>query len=176
MARPFNVQLKGFLGLLAAKVQGQAPAEFEPSLRTVLDANPFLTAELSEIWRATTDPVALGFLPAVTPWDALIPVPWLVPQSEIWLIRYLAVTAIVANGSGNQVIAASVLYNRFAASGFVTAVTPPSLPTASGQFATTYRDELVALPGDQVGAMVLQPSTLPTNVITLEMRLIRVPI
>lgn len=80
MSSRFNTYLRGFLGLLDAKVEGKAPAQFEDVVRSTLDAYPFLYAQQRRIQSDVTGAVAGSNFYAGGP---LV----VVPQDEIWLVE-----------------------------------------------------------------------------------------
>jgi len=179
MPRPFNTQLRGFLGVLAAKVQGQAPNEFEEAVRATLAVEPFLFSQLEETWRATTAVSgvgAVGFQPLVNPWDAEVPVPWLCPQDQIWRVSYVS-TSLIAAGATLQQCAVGIRFNRFVASAVVSAISDAAYPQSVGQYMSVYRKEpLIMLPGDEVGGLILQNNVASTIQQTMHMRVARISI
>jgi len=179
MPRPFNVQLRGFLGVLAAKVQGQAPNEFEEAVRATLSVEPFLFSQLEETWRAVTAVSGIGsvgFQPLVTPWDSEIPVPWLCPQDQIWRVSYVS-TSLIAGGASAQQCAVGIRFNRFTGSAIVSAISDAAFPQNTGQYMSVYRKEpLIMLPGDEIGGLILQNNIASTVQQTMHMRVARIPI
>lgn len=182
MARPFNNYLRGFLSLLDAKVNGQAPAEFEQAVRATLGAEPFLQSQLAETWRANTAAIsAVGFLPVTTPWASEIPVPWIVPADENWLVHYCSISSVVVIASGSQSGSVGLRMNRFSASAVVTSLTGSSGGNANGDFLNVSSnlpagESFLLYPGDEVGGLVRGAGTTPSNVLTLHMRFTRLKV
>jgi len=125
VARPTNRYLRGFLSTFDAKVRGQAPAAFEEAVRPVIAVEPFLAAEMAETWRANTAALATpGFFPAATAWAANIPVPWIVPEQQLWLVHQFSITFLLAGASASSRCSIGLRYQAFAASAVIAAGHP----------------------------------------------------
>lgn len=103
MAQPFNRYLRGWLGLLDAKVRGLAPAEFSEVVSPVLDAFPFLLAQTREtVADITAAPGAVGFFAGAN--GLLVP-----PADEIWLVEQFTWTTSAALAAADILLMAPAL-------------------------------------------------------------------
>lgn len=82
MPLPFNSYLRGWLGLLDAKVGGRAPDSYNESVQPTLDSYPFLFAQRRETLVDTT--AAFGVVTGYQPFPNLV-----VPSDQIWLCEHI---------------------------------------------------------------------------------------
>lgn len=147
MAR-FNRFLKGWLGLLDAKVGGFTPADTEDRVRPTLGTYPFLYAQVRELVTGGTGTIAStaeGFNPVAT---------LVVPDNEIWFVEHATVTGTIL--AGDEAIVAPSVQIRSRSLGIKKDIllgTPnaPGSVTFAHQPAAILTKTFIALPGDEFG-------------------------
>lgn len=151
MAR-FNRFLRGWLGLLDAKVGGFTPSDTAEFVQPGLDAFPFVYAQMREVVWGTASIVAAG-----EGFNSVGPL-LLVPQDQIWLIQYASVhcTAVVDSADRLVIAPAVETTTHFGLPRHVVLGTP-RMEVQVGLAhmpASTLDRPYIALPGDQLGIWV----------------------
>lgn len=171
MASPFNIYLRGLLGLLDAKVGGQAPAAFEDAIRVSLDANRFLIAQKQEVLSMATaayntlgtklDAAGLG----------------VVPDSEIWFVHRFVCKQTVVLAAGEFHCFQPTIFGRSTAGTNVTQglANNPRISTATDRPMVVAQEAFVALPGDSLGVEATTVTTAGTFTINMFAAFVRFP-
>lgn len=136
----------GFLSLLGAQSDGQAPNTLVDSVQSTLDIGPFIAAPRYVIGGGvTTASLAIGFQPTAT---LNGPNP-----GEIWLVQAVSVWPSAALGAATTYTYQPCLLSR----GQALPLGLPTTCTVGQQFANTIQfalAELVLNPGDTLGVWV----------------------
>ena len=156
----FNAYLRGWLGLLDAKIDGRSPTEFEDALRGVLDAFPFVHAARREVQQggATITPAVPGFYTDTT--ANLTPGPGeilLVDRMTVFSETPLAAaTGLIISPGFTARTTPLGLFTRLLHSGFANRFTVGQCPYAVSTV------PFVLVPGDIAGVWAAE-ATLPAN-------------
>lgn len=154
MSRPFNATLRGWLGLLEAKVAGQAPSVFEEAVRPVLSAWPHLYAEGREVIQAAAGGLTSageGFQPETGAAGILT-----VPQDQIWMVEHHTCSMAVDLAATEALILAAAydgLRSGVGATSIFQVGPKDSFAQNERPCAGNFRP-YVALPGDRLGVFV----------------------
>lgn len=169
--RPFNRHLRGFLGLLDAKVQGQAPEQFEDAVRVVLDAWPFAFIQAREVAfgsAAVTD-LAEGYHPDGG--GTLI-----VPSNEVWIVQDYCIQTALALLAGETLRANPAYQSRSTTLGLqqVMVLGNDGQNVAAGAALSSCANRpFIVGPGDNLGAWVNQVTTAANIVVTFVAAFVR---
>ena len=170
MASRFNLYLRGWLGLLDAKVGGVAPQAYEDAVRGTLDAYPFAYAQqrLFKDGSVVVGPADEGFWPVTGAQ---------VPPGEIWLCEWFSLQANMLAADTLEFVPAVQVRGT---SGIPQTVTlADSTPTggANGQINCSVAIRpYIALPGDNFGVHVRQISTAGTISVQLNLMYVACPV
>lgn len=172
MAR-FNRFLKGWLGLLDAKVGGFTPSDTQDFIQGTLDTYRFLYAQQRELVTGGTGGIAgsaEGFNPVAT---------LLVPQDEIWFVQHATVEGTVP--AADEAVVAPSVQIRSRSLGILKDILlgPPSFaPTVTFAYRATALQSapFIALPGDQFGVWAVMLDFAGTIDFTMSMLIVRTPV
>jgi hypothetical protein len=148
----YNRFLKGWLGLLDAKVGGFTPTSSEDNLRPTLDTYPFFFSQVRELVTGGTGTIsgaAEGFNPVAT---------LLVPDNEVWFVHNATVTGTILAGDSGFVVPAVQIRSR--SLGILKDIVlgqcqPMPTPVGSHQACGFQTAPYYAQPGDQFGIFAL---------------------
>lgn len=171
MVRPFNVYLRGLLGLLDAKVGGKPPSEFEDTLRVVLDAQQFLVAQRQEVLLMTTAAYAtLGTKLDATGLGV-------VPDSEIWLVHRYSCKQTVVLAAAEFHCFHPTLQGRSTAGTNVTQALSNNfrISTVGDRPIVVAQAPFIALPGDTLGVEATTVTTVGTFTVNMFAAFVRFP-
>lgn len=171
MARPFNTFLRGFLGVLDAKVSGISPQNFEESMRPVMDVYPFIYAQRRQIAAFTTAALVTtdeGFRGSTTTPDDIV------PSDEVWLVAQHAYNTPLLLAA-EEFQATPAYKTRSNLGGFTEDFmlnTPPPIALAGTRATCNATDPYILLPGDQVGVWVQRIVTAVSIVVTFKVQFV----
>lgn len=169
----FNRYLRGFLGMVDAKVGGVAPSTYEDAVRVGIDSWPFLYAQKRElVWGDCGTTASPGFQSGTAQ--------VLVPQDEIWIVEWATAACPLGIPVGESLIISPAVQIRIA--GFLTrellignqgvdfGATDDKIPM------TTTERRYVGLPNDQFGIFVNRTIGGTTPGLLLSMLIVRIPV
>lgn len=170
MAARFNRFLKGWLGLLDAKVGGFTPTSTEDNVRATLSAYPFIYSQMRELVTGGTGGIssaAEGFNPVAT---------LVVPDNEIWLVEHATVTGPIT--AADEAVVAPAVQIRSRSLGIKKDILlgPASVAptvTFAYQAAALQNRPFWAQPGDEFGVFAVLLDYAGTIEFTLSMLIAR---
>jgi len=175
MPRPFNTNLRGFLGLLDAKVQGRAPENFLENVQPTLDAFDFLYAARRRVLQidcGLSSTAGEGFWPGLGGLSQ-------VPQDELWYVD--RITTFI---NSPLLAAEELLYypavnyrTTLAFTGHTVLAQPRDRVSVAGDVPRNPSDRpYLGLPGDVFGVWIEHIVTAATINILIELQLLQLKI
>lgn len=168
MASRFNLYLRGWLGLLDAKVGGVAPQGYEDNIRGTLDAYPFAYAQqrLFKDGSVVVGPADEGFWPVHE-----------VPAGEIWLCEWFSLQANMLAADTLEICPAVFVRGTSGIPQTVTLADTTPTGGANGQITCSVAIRpYIALPGDELGVHVRQISTAGTISVQFNLLYVSCPV
>jgi hypothetical protein len=174
MPARFNRYLRGWLGLLDAKVGGFTPTETSDLLQPQLDTFPFLYAQTRELVSGNTGAISAAA-------EGFNPCPTLeVPSGEIWFVEYGCALIPLGVIAASHAAFAPAVQIRSTALGLprelVLGDFTPEFTSSFAYFPHSKMGRYVGLPGDLFGIWCSLLDGAGTFDIQLNLLMARVPI